>query len=68
MGDEKFRKKSLSRMQRLIGDRDRTVLLVSHDLTTVKEICNRVLWLHDGQMKRIGDTEGVLEEYKEFML
>ena len=68
VGDEKFRKKSLSRMQRLIGDRDRTVLLVSHDMTTVKEICNRVLWLHDGQMKRIGDTEGVLEEYKEFML
>lgn len=67
VGDVSFREKSFNKMQELINDADRTVLIVSHDLSTLSNMCNRVLWLHDGEMKMIGETQEVLEQYKEFM-
>lgn len=67
VGDEKFKKKSLAKMKELISDKNRTVLIVSHSIPTLKEFCNRVLWIHDGEMKEIGDPETVLEHYTEFM-
>lgn len=67
VGDERFRKKSLAKMKELITDRNRTVLIVSHDTKTLAELCDRVLWIHDGGMKEIGDPETVLEHYTEFM-
>lgn len=67
VGDEHFRKKSLNKMRELMNDKDRTVLIVSHSIATLKELCTRVLWLHDGQIRRIGDTKEVLKEYAEFM-
>lgn len=67
VGDEKFRKKSQAKMKELIGDKKRTVLIVSHSIETLKELCDRVMWLHDGEMKEIGDTDTVLEHYLEFM-
>lgn len=67
VGDVSFKEKSFSKMQELINDDDRTVLIVSHELSTLKSMCNRVLWLHDGTMKMIGDTEYVLDSYQNFM-
>lgn len=67
VGDEKFKKKSLAKMKELISDKNRTVLIVSHSISTLQEFCNRVLWIHDGEMKEIGDPETVLEHYTEFM-
>ena len=54
VGDEQFRKKSLNKMKELINDRKRTVIIVSHSISTLKELCDQVLWLHDGQVRRIG--------------
>lgn len=67
VGDEKFTKKSQAKMKELISDRKRTVLIVSHSIETLKELCGRVMWLHDGEIKEIGDTNAVLEHYLEFM-
>ncbi len=67
VGDEKFKKKSYKKMKSLISNRDRTVVIVSHNLATLEELCDRVLWMHDGKMKKIGEPHEVLEEYKEFM-
>ena len=67
VGDEKFKKKSYKKMKSLISNRDRTVVIVSHNLNTLEELCDRVLWMHDGKMKKIGEPHEVLEEYKEFM-
>lgn len=67
VGDEKFRKKSLSKMKELISDKNRTVLIVSHSIETLKELCDRVMWIHDGEMKEIGETVEVLSHYKAFM-
>lgn len=67
VGDEHFRKKSFTKMKELILDENRTVVIVSHVLATLRELCTRVLWLHDGEIKMIGETNDVLDKYQEFM-
>lgn len=67
VGDVKFKQKSYNKMKELISDENRTVLIVSHSLGTLKELCNEVLWLHDGKIKQIGDPEEVITAYEEFM-
>lgn len=67
VGDERFKKKSLAKMKELISDKDRTVIIVSHSIETLKEFCEKVMWMHDGKIKEIGDPEEVLEKYRTFM-
>ena len=67
VGDEKFRKKSMAKMKELINDDKRTVVIVSHSIETLKEFCDKVLWIHEGEMKMLGEPEVVLKEYVEFM-
>ena len=67
VGDERFRVKSMDKMRQLITDADRTVVIVSHDIGTLHELCDNVLWLHDGVVKEIGEPGIVLDHYTEFM-
>ena len=67
VGDAKFKKKSYAKMKELISNEDRTVLIVSHSSETIKNLCNNVLWIHDGEMKMYGTTAEVLPKYDEFM-
>lgn len=67
VGDAKFKKKSYAKMKELISDRNRTVVIVSHSESTLEELCDRVMWMHEGVIKRIGDPKEVLDEYQEFM-
>lgn len=67
VGDRKFKKKSYEKMKELISDKNRTVIIVSHSEDTLKDLCDKVMWMHDGEIKRIGDPEEVLDEYEEFM-
>ena len=67
VGDERFRKKSLAKMKELINDDDRTVIIVSHSIETLEELCDRVMWMHDGEIKEIGEPKVVLENYSKFM-
>lgn len=67
VGDERFKRKSLAKMKDLITDKDRTVIIVSHSIETLNELCDQVMWMHDGEIRRIGEPEVVLSEYKEFM-
>ena len=41
-----------------------TVLFVSHDLSQIREMCNRVVWLDNGTTKMVGDTKDVCDAYK----
>lgn len=67
VGDEHFRKKSLKKMKSLINDSDRTVVIVSHSIATLQELCTQVMWMHDGEIKMIGEPKTVLTAYKDFM-
>ncbi len=67
VGDQKFKKKSYEKMKELISNKDRTVVIVSHNISTLSSLCDRVMWMHDGEIKKLGPTDEVLEEYQEFM-
>lgn len=67
VGDERFKKKSLSKMKELITDKNRTVIIVSHSIDTLKSLCDEVMWIHDGELREIGESKEVLEHYVEFM-
>ncbi len=67
VGDVRFKEKSYNKMKELISDENRTVVIVSHSLGTLKELCDEVLWLHDGKIKMRGKPEEVLSKYEEFM-
>lgn len=67
VGDARFKKKSFKKMKELIQKEDRTVLIVSHSIDTLKTLCSEVIWLHDGEIKMQGEPEDVLTAYEEYM-
>ena len=67
VGDAKFKKKSYAKMKSLIDNKDRTVIIVSHSSETLKNLCDNILWIHDGEMRMLGTVEEVLPKYDEFM-
>jgi len=67
VGDAKFKEKSYSKMKELISDEHRTVLIVSHSLSVINNLCHKVLWLNDGEVVMIGTPEEVIPKYEEFM-
>ena len=54
-------------MKKLIADDNRTVVIVSHNTETLRKLCDRIIWLHEGEIKMIGPVEEVLTAYDEFM-
>lgn len=67
VGDSRFKKKSYKKMQELISAENRTVVIVSHENKTIRELCDRVLWINDGELVQYGDTETVMDAYEEYM-
>jgi ABC-type polysaccharide/polyol phosphate transport system ATPase subunit len=67
VGDRRFRKKSYNKMQSLISDQDRTVVIVSHNNQSLRELCTKVLWINDGELMMIGETNEVLDQYEAYM-
>lgn len=67
VGDARFKKKSYKKMKELITDEDRTVVIVSHDHKTIADLCDKVLWINDGELVQFGETETVLAAYDEYM-
>jgi ABC-type polysaccharide/polyol phosphate transport system ATPase subunit len=67
VGDEHFKKKSYAKMKELISNRERTVVIVSHSISTLRDLCDKVMWMHEGKIKQIGKPDEVLPVYQEFM-
>ena len=67
VGDQKFRKKSYRKMKELISRKDRTVVIVSHNMNTLEDLCDQLLWMHDGEIVMYDKPEIVLPIYKDFM-
>lgn len=63
-GDAKFKKKCLERIKSL-RSQNRAIIIVSHALATVKDICNDVVWLNQGQVVMRGEPNQVVAAYKE---
>ena len=67
VGDQKFKKKSYNKMKELISKRDRTVVIVSHSMSTLEDLCDQIIWMHDGEIVMYDKPEIVLPVYTDFM-
>jgi ABC-type polysaccharide/polyol phosphate transport system ATPase subunit len=66
VGDARFRRKSFERMRELCGE-DRTILLVSHALGSIEELCDEAIWLHKGRMRLWDEPTAVIDAYTKFL-
>ena len=62
VGDASFQAKCFKKMQEL-KDSGITIVIVSHDLHTMKELCNKVIWIESGKIRESGDAETVISKY-----
>lgn len=63
VGDTKFQVKCLEKIKQLQSE-GTTILYVSHDIYSMRNFCNRVMWLNKGQFKMIGQAEDIIQKYK----
>jgi len=63
VGDDVFQAKSRAKMMELM-DGGSTVLFVSHDMDQIREICHRVLWIENGEVRMTGPVETVCSAYE----
>lgn len=67
VGDGAFRKKSEEKMKSIIAG-GATTLLVSHSMEQVRQMCSKVLWLHQGRQIAFGsDVQGICDRYVRFL-
>ena len=62
VGDVLFRKKCTNKMNEMLNN-GTTLLFVSHDMKTVKDMCDKAIWLNKGKVIMQGDINEVAEEY-----
>lgn len=65
VGDERFQSKCLKVFREIKDDPEQTVVFVSHDMASVQKFCDRVVVIHDGDIKFIGDTQEGTFLYKQ---
>lgn len=65
-GDAKFKEKSFAKMRELC-EQARTIVIVSHAMATLTELCDRAIWMHKGELLASGDVDAVTDQYLEFL-
>lgn len=65
VGDMKFQQKCLSKMRQLAMEEERTVLYVSHNMSTIEQLCNRCIVLREGEIVYDGNVETAINVYLE---
>lgn len=63
VGDAEFQKKAIGKMQEVSRDNGRTVLFVSHNLTSIHSLCSNSILLHCGQKISYGTTTSIINDY-----
>jgi ABC-type polysaccharide/polyol phosphate transport system ATPase subunit len=65
-GDASFKEKSFNKMRELCAEA-RTIVIVSHALATINDLCDRAIWMNKGSLVQDGKPETVVEEYLKFL-
>ena len=65
-GDAAFKEKSFLRMRELVEEA-RTIVIVSHALATISDLCDSAIWMHKGRILAYGEPEKIVEEYLKFL-
>ena len=66
VGDARFRQKSFEKMRELCAQA-RTIVLVSHALGSIEELCDQALWIHKGELRLWDEPERVVKTYTHFL-
>lgn len=62
VGDQHFQDKCFAKLEELKKS-DKTIVIVSHSLGSVKKLCDRAIWLYNGEVRMDGKTSEVINEY-----
>ena len=62
VGDASFRRRALESLRRLVAD-GKTVLFISHDMWNVRRLCDRILWMDNGQVRALGPAAEIADRY-----
>lgn len=65
VGDQHFQKKCVDRILRF-REEGKTILFCSHSMYLIKQICDRAMWLKDGQIAALGDVNEVVNQYVDY--
>ena len=63
VGDAEFQKKCLGKMREVSRSAGRTILFVSHSMQAITNLCEKAIWLQQGQVKAMGDVSNVVNRY-----
>lgn len=63
VGDSDFQKKCIGKMEDITRDKRRTILIVSHNMVTIKQLCSKCILLSKGEVKMVGNTDDVVDAY-----
>jgi lipopolysaccharide transport system ATP-binding protein len=63
VGDAEFQKKCLGKMGEVSEKEGKTILFVSHNMTTMNSLCDRIIYLKNGYIHRVGDTQTIINDY-----
>lgn len=62
VGDQRFQEKCFSKLEEL-KESGKTIVIVTHNLCSVKKLCNRAVWLYEGKIRMDGNDDEVINEY-----
>ena len=62
VGDQHFQDKCFKKLKAL-KEMNKTIVIVSHALDSIKNLCDRTIWIFDGRVRMDGKTEDVINEY-----
>ena len=66
VGDARFKRKSFEKMRELCTE-DRTIVLVSHSMASIEELCDQAIWMHKGELRMEGEPDEVIDAYTTFL-
>lgn len=66
VGDADFQKKAINKMKEVSSENNRTVLFVSHNMNSIKKLCNRVIVLSNGKILKDSDPKSAIDYYLGF--
>jgi ABC-type polysaccharide/polyol phosphate transport system ATPase subunit len=66
VGEARFRRKSANKMRELCSEAH-TIVLVSHALGSIRELCDQAIWLDHGEMRMWDEPDAVVDAYTEFL-
>ncbi|WP_394884860.1 ABC transporter ATP-binding protein [Clostridium butyricum] len=66
VGDATFQKKCFDKLK-MLKKLKKTIVIVSHDMTNLKKLCDKAIWINKGEVEEEGETEFVVDNYMEYM-